>query len=417
MSRSFFEGACGGVHVARAAYVALALGLGSLGGVAHAEKRYDPGASDTEIKIGNLMPYSGPASVFATIGRVQAAYFKKINDEGGINGRKINLISYDDAYSPPKAIEQARKLVEDDEVLLIFQPLGTPSNAAIQKYMNAKKTPQLLVGSGAARFGDSKNFPWTMGWQPTYRSEARIFAKYIRDGYPKSKIAIMWQNDDAGKDSVQAIRDELGDKASMIVADASFEVSDTTVDSKIVSLKSSGADVFISLSSPKATAQAIKKVAELGWKPLFIVSNPSTSVAAVLTPAGLENAKGLVSAAYLKDPTDPAWSDDPGIKSWAAFMDKYFPEGDKRNSNNVYGYVTAQTMVQVLKQCGDDLSRENVMRQAATLKDFTADMLIPGIKINTSPNDFYPIKQMQLMRFDGVAWRLFGDVLEGVGRD
>jgi ABC-type branched-subunit amino acid transport system substrate-binding protein len=384
---------------------------------AEAQKNYGPGVSDTEIKIGNIMPYSGPASSYGTIGKAQAAYFRKINDEGGVNGRKINFISYDDAYSPPKAIEQARKLVESDEVLLIFQSLGTPSNSAIQKYMNSRKVPQLFVGSGATKFGDPKNFPWTMGWQPTYQSEGRILARYILEKFPNSKIAVFWQNDDAGKDQVKGVRDGLGDKAKMIIADASYEVTDPTIDSQIVTLKNSGADTFISLAAPKAAAQAIKKVAELGWQPHYFISSTATSVGTVLKPAGLENAKGLISAAYIKDPTDPAWKDDAATKTWIAFMDKYFPDGDKLNSTNVYGYVTAQTMVQILKQCGNDLTRENVMKQAANIKDFTLDMLIPGIKMNTGPNDFYPIEQMQLMRFDGEAWHLFGEILDGEVRD
>jgi ABC-type branched-subunit amino acid transport system substrate-binding protein len=384
---------------------------------AEAQKNYGPGVSDTEIKIGNIMPYSGPASSYGTIGKAQAAYFRKINDEGGVNGRKINFISYDDAYSPPKAIEQARKLVESDEVLLIFQSLGTPSNSAIQKYMNSRKVPQLFVGSGATKFGDPKNFPWTMGWQPTYQSEGRVLARYILEKFPNSKIAVFWQNDDAGKDQVKGVRDGLGDKAKMIIADASYEVTDPTIDSQIVTLKNSGADTFISLAAPKAAAQAIKKVAELGWKPNYFISSTATSVGTVLKPAGLENAKGLISAAYIKDPTDPAWKDDAATKTWIAFMDKYFPDGDKLNSTNVYGYVTAQTMVQILKQCGNDLTRENVMKQAANIKDFTLDMLIPGIKMNTGPNDFYPIEQMQLMRFDGEAWQLFGEILDGEVRD
>ena len=384
---------------------------------AEAQKNYGPGVSDTEIKIGNIMPYSGPASSYGTIGKAQAAYFRKINDEGGVNGRKINFITYDDAYSPPKAIEQARKLVESDEVLLIFQSLGTPSNSAIQKYMNSRKVPQLFVGSGATKFGDPKNFPWTMGWQPTYQSEGRVMARYILEKHPNSKIAVFWQNDDAGKDQVKGLRDGLGEKAKMIIADASYEVSDPTIDSQIVTLKNSGADTFVSFSAPKAAAQAIRKIAELGWKPNYFISSTATSVATVLKPAGLENSKGLISTAYIKDPTDPAWKDDPATKTWIAFMDKYFPDGDKLNSTNVYGYVTAQTMVQILKQCGNDLTRENVMKQAANIKDFTLDMLIPGIKMNTGPNDFYPIEQMQLMRFDGEAWQLFGEILDGEVRD
>ena len=380
---------------------------------ANAEKKYDPGASDTEIKIGNIMPYSGPASSYGVIGKTEAAYFNKINAEGGINGRKINFISYDDAYSPPKAIEQARKLVEGDEVLLIFQPLGTPSNSAIQKYMNAKKVPQLFVATGATKWGDPKNFPWTMGWQPNYQSEGRIYAKYILEHFPNGKIAVFWQNDDAGRDQVKGLRDGLGDKANMIIADKSYEVSDPTIDSQIVALHDSGADIFFSWAAPKGSAQAIRKVGELGWKPKFFLANVSTSVAGVLKPAGLEFAKDIISTAYLKDPTDPAWKDDPGVKTWREFMDKYYPDGDKTNSNDVYGYAVAQTMVQVLKQCGDELTRENIMKQAANLKNFSSNVMLPGIKVNTGPDDFFPIEQMQLMRFDGEAWRLFGDVITG----
>ncbi len=380
---------------------------------ANAEKKYDPGASDTEIKIGNTMPYSGPASSYGVIGKTEAAYFNKVNAEGGINGRKINFISYDDAYSPPKAIEQARKLVEGDEVLFLFQPLGTPSNSAIQKYMNAKKVPQLFVATGATKWGDPKNFPWTMGWQPDYQSEGRIYAKYILDHLPNGKIAVFWQNDDAGRDQVKGLRDGLGDKASMIIADKSYEVSDPSINSQIVALHDSGADIFFSWAAPKGSAQAIRKVGELGWKPKFFLANVSTSVAGVLKPAGIEFAKDIISTAYLKDPTDPAWKDDPGVKTWRDFMDKYYPDGDKTNNNNVYGYAVAQTMVQVLKQCGDELTRENVMKQAASLKNFSSDVMLPGIKVNTGPDDFFPIEQMQLMRFDGEAWRLFGDVITG----
>jgi ABC-type branched-subunit amino acid transport system substrate-binding protein len=380
---------------------------------ANAEKKYDPGASDTEIKIGNIMPYSGPASSYGVIGKTEAAYFDKINAEGGINGRKIKFITYDDAYSPPKAIEQARKLVEGDEVLLIFQPLGTPSNSAIQKYMNAKKVPQLFVATGATKWGDPKDFPWTMGWQPNYQSEGRIYAKYILEHFPNSKIAVFWQNDDAGRDQVKGVRDGLGDKAGMIIADKSYEVSDPTIDSQIVALHDSGADIFMTWAAPKGAAQAIRKVGELGWKPKFFLANVSTSVGGVLKPAGLENAKDIISTAYLKDPTDPAWKDDPGVQTWRAFMDKYYPDGDKTNNNNIYGYAVAQTMVYVLKQCGDELTRENIMKQAANIKNFSSEVMLPGIKVNTGPNDFFPIEQMQLMRFDGEAWRLFGDVITG----
>jgi ABC-type branched-subunit amino acid transport system substrate-binding protein len=380
---------------------------------ASAQKKYDPGASDTEIKIGNIMPYSGPASSYGVIGKTEEAYFRKINAEGGINGRKINFITYDDAYSPPKAIEQARKLVESDEVLLIFQPLGTPSNSATQKYMNSKKVPQLFVATGATKWGDPKNFPWTMGWQPNYQSEGRIYAKYVLDHLPNAKIAVFWQNDDAGRDQVKGLRDGLGAKANMIIADKSYEVSDPSIDSQIVALHDSGADTFFTWAAPKGAAQAIRKVGELGWKPTFFLANVSTSVAGVLKPAGLENAKDIISTAYLKDPTDPTWKDDPGVKAWQAFMDKYYPEGDKLNSNNIYGYAVAQTMVQVLKQCGDNLTRENVMKQAASLKDFSSEVLLPGIKVNTGPDDFFPIEQMQLMKFNGQVWELFGDVIKG----
>ena len=377
-----------------------------------AQKKYDPGASDTEIKIGNIMPYSGPASAYASIGKAEAAYFKKVNDEGGINGRKITFVTYDDGYSPPKAMEQTRKLVESDEVLLVFQALGTPSNTATQKYLNSKKVPQLFVGSGASKWGDPQSFPWTMGWQPTYQSEGRIYAKYILDKHPNGKIAVLWQNDDSAKDTLKGLREGLGDKAGMIVADKSYEVTDPTVDSQIVALKDSGADIFLTFTAPKAAAQAIRKVAELGWKPVFFLSNTSTSVATVLRPAGFDNAKGILSTAYLKDATDPAWKDDPATKAWLAYMDKYFPDGDKSNANNIYGYVAAQALVQVLKQCGDNLTRENVMKQAANLKGFTSEMMLPGISANTSASDFYPLEQMQLMRFDGEAWHLFGEIID-----
>jgi ABC-type branched-subunit amino acid transport system substrate-binding protein len=385
---------------------------------ANAQKKYDPGASDSEIKIGNIMPYSGPASSYGVIGKTEAAFFNMINAEGGINGRKINFISYDDGYSPPKAIEQARKLVESDEVLLIFQSLGTPSNSAIQKYMNVKKVPQLFVASGATKWGDPKNFPWTMGFQPNYQSEGRIYAKYILDNFPNSKIAVFWQNDDAGKDQVKGLRDGLGDKANMIIADKSYEVSDPSIDSQIVALHDSGADTFFSWAAPKGSAQAIRKVGELGWKPRFFLANTATSVASVLKPAGLQYAKDIISTAYLKDPTDPTWNNDPGVKAWRAFMDKYYPDGDKTNANNLYGYVQAQAMVQVLKQCGDNLTRENVMKQAANLKDFHTDLMLPGVMVNTSPDDYFPIEQMQLMKFNGETWELFGDVITGeVGHD
>jgi ABC-type branched-subunit amino acid transport system substrate-binding protein len=394
------------------ALTALAIGA-VVATTAYAQKKYDPGASDTEIKIGNIMPYSGPASSYGVIGKTEEAFFKMINAEGGVNGRKINFITYDDGYSPPKAIEQARKLVESDEVLLIFQPLGTPSNSAIMKYMNAKKVPQLFVASGGTKFGDPKNFPWTMGFQPNYQSEGRIYAKYIKDNFPNSKIAVLWQNDDAGKDQFKGLKDGLGDKLNMIIADKSYEVSDPSIDSQIVALHDSGADIFFSWAAPKGSAQAIRKVGELNWKPKFFLANTATSVASVLKPAGLQYAKDIISTSYLKDPTDPTWDADPAVVKWRAFMDKYYPDGDKTNANNLYGYVQSEAMLQVLKQCGDNLTRENVMKQAANLKNFHSDLMLPGIMVNTGPDDYFPIEQMQLMRFNGEAWELFGDVITG----
>jgi branched-chain amino acid transport system substrate-binding protein len=380
---------------------------------ATAQKKYDPGASDTEIKVGNIMPYSGPASAYGTIGKVQAAYFRMINETGGINGRKVNFISYDDGYSPPKTVEQARKLVEGDEVLLIFQSLGTAPNSAIQKYMNAKKVPQIFVATGATKWGDPKNFPWTMGFQPNYQSEGRIYAKYILQHHPAGKIAVLFQNDDYGKDVLKGLRDGLGSKTSMIIAEMPYEAADPTVDSQIVRLKASGADIFINIATPKFAAQAIKKVAELGWKPLHILNNVSASVGAVLRPAGLENAKDILTTSYLKDQTDPALANDPGVVKWRAFMDKYYPEGDKTNSGNVSGYVTASLLAQVLKQCGDNLTRENVMKQTANLKNFELDMLLPGIKVNTSPTDYFPLEELQMRRFSGERWESFGEIISG----
>jgi ABC-type branched-subunit amino acid transport system substrate-binding protein len=379
---------------------------------AMAQKKYDVGATDTEIKIGNIMPYSGPASAYGVIGKTEAAFFKKINDAGGINGRKINFISYDDAYSPPKAVEQARKLVESDEVLFVFNSLGTPSNSAIQKYMNSKKVPQLFVATGATKWNDPKNFPWTMGWQPSYQSETQIYAKYLLKEKPDAKIAVLYQNDDYGKDYLKGLKDGLGAKAaSMIVAEESFETTEPTVDSHIVKLKASGADVFIDIATPKFAAQAIKKVAEIEWKPLHFLNNVSASVGSVIKPAGMQNAQDIISAAYLKDASDPQWNSDPGMKDFLAFLAKDFPEGDKLDQGTIVGYSVSQTLVQVLKQCGDDLTRENIMKQAANLKDFELGMLLPGIKINTSASDFAPISSLQLMRFKGEKWNLFGDVI------
>jgi ABC-type branched-subunit amino acid transport system substrate-binding protein len=394
------------------ASAALAIVAASIGGALAADKKYDTGATDTEIKIGNIMPYSGPASAYGVIGRTEAAYFKKINAEGGINGRKINFISYDDAYSPPKAVEQARKLVESDEVLFIFNSLGTPSNSAIHKYMNSKKVPQLFVATGATKWNDPKDFPWTMGWQPNYQSETQIYAKYLLKNNADAKIAVLYQNDDYGKDYLKGLKDGLGGKASsMIVAEESYETSEPSIDSHIVKLKASNADVFINITTPKFAAQAIKKNAEIGWKPLHFLNNVSSSVGAVIKPAGYENGQGIISADYRKDPSDKQWDNDPGMKQFYEFMAKDFPEGDRLDSSSVTGYGVAQTLVQVLKQCGDNLTRENVMKQAASLKDFRTEVLLPGIKINTGANDFAPISQLQLMRFKGERWELFGDVI------
>ncbi len=373
---------------------------------AAAQKKYDTGASDTEIKVGNTNPYSGPASAYGVIGKTIAAYFNKINAEGGVNGRKINFVSYDDGYSPPKTVEQVRKLVESDEVLLLFQTLGTPPNTAIQKYLNAKKVPQLFVATGATKWNDPKNHPWTIGWQPNYQSEGHIYAQYLLKNHPGGKVGILYQNDDYGKDYVKGLKDGLNGKLP-VVAELPYETSDPTIDSQIINLKASGADVFYNVTTPKFAAQAIKKMAEIEWKPIHLLNNVSNSVGAVLKPAGLDNSKGIFSTQYLKDPTDPAWKEDPAYKEWTAFMDKYYPEGDRTSTFTVYGYLAAQTFVQTIKQCGDDLTRENVMKQAANL--------LPGITINTSATDFAPIKQMQMERFTGEKWELFGPVLTGQG--
>ena len=388
--------------------------LAATSGGALAQKKYDPGASDTEIKIGNIMPYSGPASAYGVIGKTEEAYFRKINAEGGINGRKINFISYDDAYSPPKTVEQARKLVESDEVLLIFNPLGTPPNTAIQKYLNSKKVPQLFVATGATKWNDPKNFPWTMGWQPNYQSETQIYAKYILKEKPNAKIGILYQNDDYGKDYLKGFKDGLGAKAaSMIVLEESYEVSEPTIDSHIVKLKATGADVFINITTPKFAAQAIKKNAEIGWKPLHFLNNVSASIGSVIKPAGMENAQDIVSSQYLKDPTDAQWKDDKGMKAWNEFLDKYYPEANRADASVMFGYTVAQGLVHVLKACGDNLTRENVMKQAASIKDLELDGLLPGIKVNTSATDFAPISSVQLIRFKGETWERFGEILSG----
>ncbi len=379
---------------------------------AFAQKAYDTGVTDTEIKIGNVEAYSGPASAYGVIGKTEEAYFKMINDNGGVNGRKINFISYDDGYSPPKTVEQVRKLIESDEVFLVFNALGTPTQTAVQKYQNMKKVPQLFVATGASKWNDPKNFPWTMGWQPSYRVEARIFAKYILKEKPNAKVAVFYQNDDFGKDYVAGLKEVFGDKASsLIVAEESYETTEPSIDSHIVKLKESGADVFVNITTPKFAAQAIKKMAELQWKPMHLLTDVSISIGAVMQPAGLEASEGVLSAGYLKDASDPQWKDDAGMKQFMAFVEKYMPGANIADANTVYGFGAAQTMVQVLKQCGDNLTRANVMKQAASLKDFSPATVIPGIKVNTSPTDFAPIEQLKMMRFTNGRWELFGDII------
>jgi ABC-type branched-subunit amino acid transport system substrate-binding protein len=376
-----------------------------------AQKKYDTGATDTEIKVGQTIPLSGPASAYGSIGKVQAAYIRMINEQGGINGRKVNLIQYDDAYSPPKTVEQVRKLVESDEVLTTFQIIGTPPNAAVQKYLNDKKVPQLLASTGATRFTDPKNFPWTIAYNPNYQSEAHIYARFILENYPNAKIAILYQNDDLGKDYVKGLKDGLGAKAKMIVAEASYELSDPTVDSQMVTLKASGADLFYNITTPKFGAQAIKKAAELGWKPVQILDINATPVSQTLVPAGLENAKGIISVNYGKDPLDPQWADDAGMKKYKAFMAKYAPAEDANSGISTYGYGTASLLVHILKQCGDDLTRANIMKQATNIKNFVSDLALPGMATSTDADDWRINKQFQMMKFDGQRWVLFGPIL------
>ena len=393
--------------------ILIGLGLVAVlaGATALAEKKYDPGASDTQIKLGQTMPYSGPVSAYGAIGKAELAYFQMINDQGGINGRKVNLISLDDAYSPPRTVEQVRKLVEEDMVLALFQTAGTPSNSAIHKYVNAKKVPHLFLGTGATKWADPANFPWTIGFQPSYQIEAHIYAKYILKNKPDAKIAVLYQNDDYGKDYLKGLKDGLGDKVGMIVAEASYEVSDPTVDSQIVTLKSSGADVLFTIALSKFASQTIRKVYDIGWKPLHFINNVATSVGTVLSPAGLDKSVGLITAGYLKDPTDPQWGKDGGMQRWRQFMNQYMPEANQTDYNYVYGYGAAQLMAMVLKACGDDLTRENLMKQAANVKDVMLDVTLPGIKLNTGPTDYVLVKQLQLERFDGKRWVLFGEVI------
>jgi branched-chain amino acid transport system substrate-binding protein len=393
-----------------AAAIILALGA-TFATPSLAQKKYDTGASDTEIKVGQTIPLSGPASAYGSIGKVQAAYIRMINEQGGVNGRKINLIQYDDAYSPPKTVEQVRKLVEGDEVLTTFQIIGTPPNAAVQKYLNEKKVPQLLAATGATRFTDPKNFPWTIAFNPNYQSEAHIYAKYILANYPNAKIAILYQNDDLGKDYVKGLKDALGAKASLIIAEASYELSDPTVDSQMVTLRASGADLFYNITTPKFGAQAIKKAAELGWRPVQILDINASPVSQTLVPAGLENAKGIISVNYGKDPLDPQWANDEGMKRYKAFMAKYASGEDANSGIATYGYSTAALLVQILKQCGDDLTRANIMKQATNIKTYVADLALPGMTPSTTPDDWRINKQFQMMKFDGERWVLFGPIL------
>jgi branched-chain amino acid transport system substrate-binding protein len=400
------------IHLRLGAFSAALAILAATSSTSLAQKKYDIGATDTEIKIGNIMPYSGPASAYGVIGKTEEAYFRKINAEGGINGRKITYVSYDDAYSPPKTVEQARKLVESDEVLIIFNSLGTPPNSAIQKYMNQKKVPQLFVATGATKWNDPKEFPWTMGWQPNYQSESIIYAKYILKNQPDAKIAVLYQNDDYGKDYLKGFKEGLGAKASsMIVMEESYEVSEPTIDSHIVKLRSTGADVFFNITTPKFAAQAIKKNAEIGWKPLHFLNNVSSSIGSVIKPAGMENAQDIISSNYLKDPTDLQWKNDKGMIAWNEFLDKYYPEANRADLSVMYAYTVAQGLVHVLKACGDDLSRENIMKQAASIRDLELGGLLPGVKVNTSATDFAPISQLQLMKFKGEHWDLFGEII------
>jgi branched-chain amino acid transport system substrate-binding protein len=396
-------------------FLALVVGLGVTGLVAGgATAQTVVGVTPTEIKVGNTNPYSGNASAYGTIGKTISAYFKKVNDEGGVNGRKINFISYDDGYSPPKTVEMVRKLVEQDQVAFVFQTLGTPSNTAIQKYLNQQKVPQLFVATGATKWNDPKNFPWTMGYQPNYQTEGRVYAAYALKNVKDPKIGILYQNDDYGKDYLKGFEDGLGDLKKDIVMRQTYEVTDPTIDSQIVNLKNSGANVFFNITTPKFAAQAIKKAHEIGWKPLHFLNNVSSSLGTVLKPAGLDASRDLITALYMKEVTDPQWRNDKGYTDWVAFMKKYYPDGALDDQSNAFGYNVAILMTQVLKQAGNDLSRENIMKQAANVKNFELPLLLPGIKINTSPTDFAPIEQEQLAKFDGEKWALFGETIEAV---
>jgi ABC-type branched-subunit amino acid transport system substrate-binding protein len=397
------------LQLSAAALIGAALAIGP----AAAQKKYSPGASDKEIKIGQTNPYSGPASAYASNGKTEAAYFAMLNDQGGINGRKINLISLDDGYVPPRTVEQTRRLVEQDQVAAIFGSLGTATQTAVVRYLNERKVPQLFLGSGAYKWGNYKETPWTMGGvQATFRAEARIYARYALDKNPNAKICILYQNDDFGRDYQAGVKDVLGDKYATAVKEASYEFTDPTIDSQIVTLQGSGCDTLIVAASPKFAAQSIRKVYDIGWKPMFFMTNVGIWVGSVMEPAGFEKGIGLLSSAYIKDPTDSSWDNDPAMKDWKAWAAKYMPDADARDSNYVNGYNYASAMVQVLRQAGNDLSRENIMRQAANLKNVELPMLLPGIKVNTSPTNYYPVQQMQLMRWSGKQWERFGDLLQ-----
>ena len=399
------------VRGAATAFISVAVSVAQVGLCAADDKKYDAGASDTTIKVGNIMPYSGPASAYGAIGRAMTAYFRMVNDRGGINGRKVDFVSYDDAYSPPKTVEQARKLVESDEVLVVAGSFGTAGNSAIQKYLNQKHVPQLFVVSGASRFNDPEHFPWTMGLGATYRIETSVYAAYVLKEKPSAKIAVLYQNDDAGKELLKGIKEGLGDKVSQIVAESAYEVTEPTIDSHLVSLKASGADVLFSLATPKFAAQSIKKAAEIDWHPLHFLPVVSSSIGATLAPAGFQNSKGVISAAFLKDATDPQWKEDSGMAHYRDFLSKYMPDADRADALLATGYTTAQVVELALRRCGDDLTRDNVMKQAANFERVSFDLLLPGIELNTSPRDFTAIKDMNLMRFDQESWKLFGGLV------
>jgi branched-chain amino acid transport system substrate-binding protein len=398
------------MNVAGQILLALVIALTSLG--AMSLERADQSAADEEIRIGNLMPYTGPLAEFAAIGKAEAAYFEMINERGGINGRKVRFISYDDKSDPTVALDLTRGLVERENVLLMFGSFGTPGNLAARGFLNERKIPQLFVASGAEELSDPKAFPWTMGWQPSFRAEGRIYANYIQAFYPQRKIVVLWQNDQFSRDLYKGIQEGLGDLTRMIIVGVAFDIADAHIDGHVSILKRSGAEILIFAGVPTTASQVIRLAADFHWHPAFLLNDGAASIGTALSPAGVENSAGVISAAFLKDPSDPAWKDDPAMNDWLSFMDKYYPKGDKASSAALYGYAAAETLVQVLKQCGDDLSRENVMRQAAALRDYEPSVLMPGIKINTGPEDFRPIKQMRLVQFDGRTWQLIGDVIE-----